>query len=1200
MRRVHRTVVAGLACLFSAASLFAADEEFLYLHRYFDVDGFLSDAKANDGTFGRKGYGFVSDQMPSRKVVHVDSVKFGRVRFLVPDTTAAKKNLIACKGQRVHVRTAKVFNSIFILGSAHNGDKSDWIELEFADGSTARTPFGLSDWFALPIFGEEIAYSFVPTNSQQKPRGGRMRLWLQHAPIPAQKKLRAITLPKAPMAKVLAISLGSREGVTPIVETRRKPFVDTDIAVFSEDGFPYDEAIAEVDPERLVEALRAAGLRAQPIGIYGLRDKVTFSATKCPVLVLPYGAGFPFGALDALRRYREAGGVVVHLGGPYRRRCARSPHGAWRHYRPWARHSGWVTEFATPTHDEYLGAARFHNTSRRLLTPGTLAKTLGLEGLPWDDLRTGREIDRGVQPRAFNVDGLPEAVTVRSIITFEEQEARPFAAVFEYDGEKSKGSIDVCLGTGPLWQSGRRVGEALVRELVVRSSAWSLRKKGRIDDETFQAIVSKPVDATPRATRKLVLRGEPRSLFGDLPAMPTKVLTVDVTDLSDTERVLFASAQGLLHRGGETGACAIDAGFREDAVAALDAEGGVESVADGKLADVIAAVGHRRAVVVDPFLHGSLNVATMLSALEGVLITYPRDIGKHELEVIHDLRGRFASPEAQQEFVASELWPKFPKGVLAVYPPVTEAWELRDLLIARRVFTFWPPSPSDRAQQTTGSSRIRRDIESWLAETPVATPVLGYFGNGLTLGIGRAAGVRLLSRHAKPFIPCVVESRETTSETLRNGSLLSLSRRPKAEAPAEPQPVRVERGKLYVALLADQHDAATLSYLGGASEVSEKLSGAPLGVSFDAAALLDLFPGRSHALAGAVGAKSSVGGGEIGIIDRRVFAKAFGPARGDAIVAYHSALEELLSRHGAGYRRSPSGGDLASELELYAFDESLPTAPIVVANPETAQDPLNAVRSSGGTTILRSYAQSELAQLFGPDDSARAVLKQSPLFAVITASDFEKLLGEGGVPDWVELVSPADLARYAKDWTDRFELETKDLFASGSVWRYHDKGEDLGTEWRATPYDDGKWPEGKAHFGYGDDREVTKLSYGSDSSKKHPTYYFRVKLDGAEVAQYDVVTVEFVCDDGLVLYLDGVEQTRYKMPGGDIVYSTHATSAASGSTETRWNRHVLQSKPPAKEIVLAVELHQASATSSDLGFDLRISGVRWKSKKRSF
>src|SRR5262245_42014383 len=64
------------------------------------------------------------------------------------------------------------------------------------------------------------------------------------------------------------------------------------------------------------------------------------------------------------------------------------------------------------------------------------------------------------------------------------------------------------------------------------------------------------------------------------------------------------------------------------------------------------------------------------------------------------------------------------------------------------------------------------------------------------------------------------------------------------------------------------------------------------------------------------------------------------------------------------------------------------------------------------------------------------------------------------------------------------------LIPAGADWKDLDNGTDQGTAWRGTNFNDSAWAVGRAQFGYGDNDEVTVVSYGS-ANNKYITTYFR-------------------------------------------------------------------------------------------------------------
>ncbi len=163
------------------------------------------------------------------------------------------------------------------------------------------------------------------------------------------------------------------------------------------------------------------------------------------------------------------------------------------------------------------------------------------------------------------------------------------------------------------------------------------------------------------------------------------------------------------------------------------------------------------------------------------------------------------------------------------------------------------------------------------------------------------------------------------------------------------------------------------------------------------------------------------------------------------------------------------------------------------------------------------------------------------------------------------------------------------LIAAGSVWRYNDSGANLGTAWRAAAYNDAAWATGAAQLGYGDGDEATVLSYGTSTSNRRITYYFRRSFTVANPAALAALTLRYVRDDGCIVYLNGVEVARSNMPAGTVTYTTRATTSISGAAETAWSESPVDpSLLVAGTNVLAVELHQQSPSSSDISFNLEL------------
>jgi hypothetical protein len=174
-------------------------------------------------------------------------------------------------------------------------------------------------------------------------------------------------------------------------------------------------------------------------------------------------------------------------------------------------------------------------------------------------------------------------------------------------------------------------------------------------------------------------------------------------------------------------------------------------------------------------------------------------------------------------------------------------------------------------------------------------------------------------------------------------------------------------------------------------------------------------------------------------------------------------------------------------------------------------------------------------------------------------------------------------------WTAHTSTTDSALIEQGSVWSYLDNGSDQGTAWRAVGFSDAAWATGSAQLGYGDGDEATVIGYGPNSSAKYVTTYFRQTFTVGDPTLFQSLTLNLLRDDGAVAYLNGAEIFRTNMPSGTIAYNTAASSAIGGADEsTFYGTSVDPSLLVAGTNVLAVEVHQANGTSSDVSFDAEL------------
>ncbi|MFN0129530.1 MAG: Calx-beta domain-containing protein [Verrucomicrobiales bacterium] len=155
------------------------------------------------------------------------------------------------------------------------------------------------------------------------------------------------------------------------------------------------------------------------------------------------------------------------------------------------------------------------------------------------------------------------------------------------------------------------------------------------------------------------------------------------------------------------------------------------------------------------------------------------------------------------------------------------------------------------------------------------------------------------------------------------------------------------------------------------------------------------------------------------------------------------------------------------------------------------------------------------------------------------------------------------------------------------------------TNWMKPEFDASSWQNGKGLMAYGGIGQgagavTTDTDIGTPTSNRF-TAYFRTSLTFANQPS-EGVAVEFICDDAAIFYLNGVEIGRYaKAPMGTFAtapdtYPLLAPNALNDTEENQIQRlHFPAARFAAGENLFAVSVHNASATSSDLG--LKVVGL---------
>ncbi len=162
------------------------------------------------------------------------------------------------------------------------------------------------------------------------------------------------------------------------------------------------------------------------------------------------------------------------------------------------------------------------------------------------------------------------------------------------------------------------------------------------------------------------------------------------------------------------------------------------------------------------------------------------------------------------------------------------------------------------------------------------------------------------------------------------------------------------------------------------------------------------------------------------------------------------------------------------------------------------------------------------------------------------------------------------------------------LVPVGATWKYRDTGGDPGSNWMDLMFDDSLWAAGAAKLGYGDGDETTQIGYGPDPSNKYPATHFRYHFSVTDPSLIADVQLNLMIDDGAIVYLNGTEIARVRVADG-ITYADYSGAGFGPDNPSAFEAIDYTSMPfRAGDNVLAVEVHQHDAGSSDLAFDAEL------------
>jgi len=177
--------------------------------------------------------------------------------------------------------------------------------------------------------------------------------------------------------------------------------------------------------------------------------------------------------------------------------------------------------------------------------------------------------------------------------------------------------------------------------------------------------------------------------------------------------------------------------------------------------------------------------------------------------------------------------------------------------------------------------------------------------------------------------------------------------------------------------------------------------------------------------------------------------------------------------------------------------------------------------------------------------------------------------------------------RYFPRTSDDGPPTQRELVSAGASWQYLDKGTDQGTAWRMPAFNSLSWSNGTGQFGYGEGDEQTVVSFGPQPANRYITTYFRKQFSVENVASITTLTLKLLVDDGAAVFVNGAPVLYFGLPTNATFLTLAA--AQSDNLEDTWFSFAIEPSKLTNGInTLAVEVHQASVSSSDLSFDMQL------------
>ncbi|GAB2875446.1 hypothetical protein GCM10027026_27840 [Myroides odoratimimus subsp. xuanwuensis] len=169
------------------------------------------------------------------------------------------------------------------------------------------------------------------------------------------------------------------------------------------------------------------------------------------------------------------------------------------------------------------------------------------------------------------------------------------------------------------------------------------------------------------------------------------------------------------------------------------------------------------------------------------------------------------------------------------------------------------------------------------------------------------------------------------------------------------------------------------------------------------------------------------------------------------------------------------------------------------------------------------------------------------------------------------------------------QSETSTVIASGSFWSWKYDGSAPGSGWNGLSGNTSQWSVGNAILGFPASGVTTNVDTFATTSARPLAAYFVKRFAVSDANKVVGLALDGLANDGVVVYVNGVEVTRKNMPSGTITATTYASSARNATTAAG-DPFVVQVPTNllvTGQNVVAAETHLNYRATRDMGFDMR-------------